>query len=204
MNHVMCMILIGLLSGIPFASALQIGGGPKVGLSVANLHGADVGTALTKVGFCAGAFLNVGLSSVFSIQPEVIYAQKGARWTGNNPYYGTVEAKVSLDYLEIPVLVRLSWPSPGRTVPYFCVGGFYASTLSATGSVKVMGMFTKEDIEGIKNTDYGLVFGAGLDFVLGQGKVVSDVRYALGLTTVDDTGYEIKTNALSISVGYSF
>ena len=196
---VVCLLLIVCISG-----ALEIGGGPKVGLNVANLHGDDAGSALTKIGFCAGAFLNVGLNNVFSFQPEVIYAQKGARWTGNNPYYGTVEAKVSFDYLEIPLLLRLSWPSPGKTIPYFCMGGFYATNLSAVASVRVMGLFTKEDIEDIKSSDYGLVFGAGLDFMLSQCKFFGEVRYTLGLTTIDDTGYDIKTNALSIAAGYSF
>jgi hypothetical protein len=196
---VTCLFLIVCTS-----IAVEIGAGPKVGLSVANLHGEDAGSALTKVGFCAGGFINVGLSDVISLQPEVLYIQKGARWTGNNPYFGTIEAKVSFDYLEIPVLVRLCWPTTGKTAPYFCAGGYYASNLSATGTVRLMGLFTKEEIEGIKSSDYGLVFGAGLEFLLGQGKLLADVRYALGLTTVDDTGYDVKTNALSIALGYSF
>ena len=57
----------------------------------------------------------------------------------------------------------------------------------------------------MKSTDFGLVFGGGVDFGLGKGYFTIDLRYTLGLTTISDFEDEdVKNGAFSLMLGYSF
>jgi hypothetical protein len=66
-----------------------------------------------------------------------------------------------------------------------------------------------------KSTDFGLVFGGGLDIAAGPGAVTLECRYVLGLTEIDDGFQEAledpdpqkvdaKNHSIMILVGYSF
>jgi hypothetical protein len=193
------MLLIVCISG-----AVEFGGGPKIGVNIANLNGDDAGGSEAKWGLNAGAFLNLGINPAVSFQAEILFSQKGARWTGTNPWFGDVEVTAALDYFEFPVLLKLSWPVPGRTVPSILFGTYFATKLSATGTLDIAGISTSADIDDVESSDYGLVFAAGLDLLVGTGRIVLDGRYSLGLTTVDEAGLDMKNGTFSVAVGYSF
>ena len=57
----------------------------------------------------------------------------------------------------------------------------------------------------VKSFDFGVVFGGGLDFAAGSGSFVIDIRYTLGLTSVDDSGFDadLKNKVFSASIGYA-
>jgi hypothetical protein len=196
--------MLVLLLSISSVSAVEIGGGPKIGVNIADLKGDDAGGSEAKWGLNAGAFLNLGINPAVSFQAEILFSQKGARWTGTNPWFGDVEVTAALDYFEFPILLKLSWPVPGRTVPSIMFGTYFATKLSATGTLDIAGVSTSADIDDVESSDYGLVFAAGLDFLVGTGRIVLDGRYSLGLTTVDEAGLDMKNSTWSISVGYSF
>lgn len=172
-------------------------------LNVANLYGADIEESNPRVRFGGGGFINLGLSDAFAIQLEVLYSQKGATW--NLPfYYQHMEAAVILDYIEIPFLFQVMWSSPYKINGNLSIGPYVAKNIVAKVRGEVYGVFAEEDIENIKGTDFGAIFGAGLDFALGQGKGIFDARYALGLTTVDAEGSDVKNGVFSIMLGYAF
>jgi hypothetical protein len=200
----MLSFVLVLLLSVSLVSAVEIGGGPKIGLNIASLNGNDAAGAEAKWGLNGGAFLNLGINPAVSFQAEVLFSQKGARWTGTNPWFGDVEVTAALDYFEFPVLMKLSWPVPGRTVPSVMFGPYLATKLSATGTLDVAGVSTSADIDDVESSDYGLVFAAGLDFLVGTGRFILDGRYSLGLTTVDEAGMDIKNGVFSVTVGYSF
>jgi hypothetical protein len=56
------------------------------------------------------------------------------------------------------------------------------------------------------STDFGLTFGGGLSFEVGGAEVGVDVRYTLGLTTIDDDDdpWDLKNKVISImgTVGF--
>jgi len=64
----------------------------------------------------------------------------------------------------------------------------------------------EEDIDDVKSTDFGLVFGGGFDYEMGEGFLTFDARYALGLTSLDDSDLEedIKNTGIMFMVGYGF
>lgn len=204
---ILSFVLVLMLS-VSLVEAVEFGGGPKIGMNVANLVGDDAGSSEAKWGLSGGAFLNLGVNPAVSFQTELLFAQKGARWTGTNPWFGDVEVTAALDYFELPILLKLSWPVPSRTVPSVMFGSYVATKLSATGTLDVAGVSTSTDIPDVKNTDYGLVFGASLDFLVGMGRIVLDGRYSLGLTSVDDheppDQLEISNGTFSVTVGYAF
>jgi hypothetical protein len=195
--------MLVLLLSVSLVTAVEIGGGPKIGVNIANLNGSDAAGSEVKWGLNGGAFLNLGINPAVSFQAELLFTQKGARWTGPNPLF-IDEFTLALDYFEFPVLMKLSWPVPGRTVPNVMFGTYFATKLSATGTYDVAGISVSEDVDDIKNPDYGLVFAAGLDFLVGTGRVVLDGRYSLGLTSVHEAGLDVKNGTFSIAVGYSF
>jgi hypothetical protein len=195
------LMLLLSVSGI---SAVEIGGGPKIGVNIANLNGDDAGASEAKWGLNGGAFLNLDINPAVSFQAEILFTQKGARWTDTNPWFGDVEVTAALDYFEFPILLKLSWPVPGRTVPSVMFGPYLATKLSATGTLDVAGVSTSADIDNVEGSDYGLVFAAGLDFLVGTGRIVLDGRYSLGLTTVDEAGLDMKNSVFTVTVGYSF
>ncbi len=194
-------------------SAQGLTAGLKGGMNIANLHGKGVkvieegiGTDLvSKMGFCAGGFITYNINDMFAIQPELLFSMKGAK--AEREIEGeTAKLAFNLNYLEIPVLAKLSIPTPGNVKPSLFVGPSLAIKLSGKLKTEIAGESEEEDLEDLKSTDFGLVFGAGIDFALGQGKLTVDARYTLGLTKADESEEEldIKNGAISIMVGYSF
>ncbi len=183
-----------------------IGYGLKAGLQLANLSGSGVDSIFgagvsksMKIGFGGGAFLTYGFSPMFAIQPEIMYVMKGAKFSE-----GGATAKVKTDYLQVPVLLKLSPQTQGKIKPYFFAGPFVGILLSAKatdgGSVDIK--------DNLKSTEFGVSFGAGVGFPMTKGAITVDGRYDLGLSKVaksdkvsDDN---IKTGTISFFVGYNF
>lgn len=208
-------IVVVLTLSSASVSAQGLTAGLKGGMNIANLHGKDVeeleeeigADLVSKMGFCAGGFITYSLSDMFAIQPELLFSMKGAK--AEREILGeTMKVTIKVNYLEIPVLAKLSIPTPGNVKPSLFVGPSLAIKLSGKSKWEYAGESEEEDIEELKSTDFGLVFGAGIDFGLGQGKLTVDARYTLGLTKVhepeEEEEIDIKNGAISIMVGYSF
>jgi hypothetical protein len=179
MKRIISVLALGvLLAAYSFA---QVGLGIKGGLNLANVGGTDAPPgAKTLTGFAAGGYLEISLPLLFTIQPEILYSQKGT--TYDESMFGTnftVTAK--LNYLEIPVLVKYSFPVP-VVKPSLYVGPAMGILLSAKAKVEAAGQSQEEDIKDqTTSTDWGLVVGASANIAI----ITVDVRYTLGLTSLD-------------------
>lgn len=201
----MCLLLF------PNLSYSEVRAGLKVGLTSANLHGDNVddyekwiGKLNSKLGFCAGGFVTFNLHDIFAIQPELLFTMKGAK-VDEQILGKTLEAWVNLNYLEIPVLIKLLIPTQGSIKPNLFIGP--ALGIKLTGKVKAeyAGETEEEELEDLKSTDIGMVFGGGVDFGLGKGFIVIDFRYTLGLATISDfEDDDVKNGVFSLMLGYSF
>lgn len=188
--------------------AKGITAGFKIGVNYADVFGDDVAAmeALlgadfkSKMGLCAGGFIQFNLSNVLAIQPEFLYTMKGARM--KEEILGeTVKVAFNLSYLEVPVLVKLMIQTPGGVKPSLFVGPSISFKLSAKLKTEALGDTTEEDLsDDMENTGFGLIIGGGLDF----GKLSFDLRYNLGLTSISIYDEEIKNGVISLKVGYSF
>lgn len=200
----LCLLLFSSLS---LASGIT-GKGVKIGLNIASLHGDDVEdleeaideSLKSKLGVCFGAFLTYSINEIFAVQPEVLFTQKGAKAHDEDWELG-----FNLSYFEIPVLAKIIIPTKGNIKPSLFAGPAIALKLSGNSRVKWDGEEDEENIE--DGTDFGLIFGGGVDFGVGQGKLMIDIRYTLGLSQIgeiDGEDLEMKNGLFSIMLGFSF
>lgn len=92
--------------------------GLKGGLNIASYTGPDKQDTKSKYGFSVGATFNFGLSDNISLQPELLYSQKGMKldYTGedNSDAAAFTSGKPSgtfgqtLSYIDVPVVLRYS------------------------------------------------------------------------------------------------
>src|SRR5574340_1295439 len=76
------------------------------GMNLASFHGDGTDGLSNRVGFLLGGWAKIPVSPLFSVQPELMYTQKGAKISGPDGNGGTIEASVKPSYLELPVLAR--------------------------------------------------------------------------------------------------
>jgi hypothetical protein len=155
----------------------------------------------TKLGFVAGISYKMNLILGLSIQPELLYIQKGAIYEPPTisiaSVYpgGSVNGKVTmkLDYIEIPVLVKYSLPIPVIS-PYIEGGISYGILVSAKSKTEI----TVNGIQGItqppsgetdikdqmKKNDLSIQIGVGAELTI----LEVDARYVMGLSKLDKDG----------------
>jgi hypothetical protein len=183
--------------------------GPLVG---ANLSGLSIEPDFqgrninTKTGFAAGAAIVYNFSSMFSLQLEPTYMQKGAVvYTPITDVAAIIEIEqtIEVNYIDIPVLFRVSFGEE-FIKPYLLAGGYIAFPLEngkttldkiiANGQ-DIIGFIPSEGIETFEpeiktnSIDYGLNFGAGIAFPLGIIDLFLEAQYSLGFSELNDEAF---------------
>ncbi len=200
---IMLAALLFMTDGI---AQMQIG--PRAGLNIANLGGDDadelVGQSLdSKTGFNVGIFFMYQFSNMFAIQPEAYYSMKGATYKESGG-----ELTVTLDYFEVPLLLKLIIPLEGSNIrPSIFAGP--AIGFNTTSKIKVEFDGESEEVDmkdDTKSTDFSLVFGGGIGFMVGKNELGFDIRYILGLSSIDDSSdaIDLKNTAFSFNVYFGF
>lgn len=153
--------------------------GIKGGVNFSNMYTEDVDDNNVLTSFNAGFYAKLPIAGGLSIQPEFLYSRKGAELVYENALVeGT--AKFKLNYLEVPVLLRLNLTDNIN----IHAGPYFAYLIDAQVKNETEGgTFNFEDSydnDDFNKFDFGLSAGVGLDFEsLGVG-----VRYNYGLQTV--------------------
>jgi hypothetical protein len=189
-------------------SLAQMQIGVKAGLNIANQGGDDADnlfeTSLdSRTGFNGGLFFMYQFNNLLAIQPEAYYTMKGAATN----LTGT-DITLKLDYVEIPVLFKVVIPTEGMNLkPSLFVGPAIAFNTSAKIKGEYQGQSAEVDIDTlVKSTDFSLIFGGGLGFMIGNNELGVDIRYELGLTSWDDESdpFDVKNNVLSFNAYFGF
>src|SRR6478736_858443 len=135
--------------------------GLKGGLNVSNLYSDNINDENARYGFNAGIYGQFLSSSVFAIQPELLYTTKGTQAEYHSTL-GNQTVKFNLNYLELPLLAVFKL---GRSAEIHA-GGYAAYLLQA--NVKYEGTFANGtddlDRDQFKHGDAGLVAGFGINF----------------------------------------
>ena len=76
--------------------------GAKAGLNVSSISKDTWEGSKAKPGFYAGVFMNAPIASNFSVQPELIYSQYGAK----TKLLGNAEENLNLGYIALPVMLQ--------------------------------------------------------------------------------------------------
>ena len=168
---------------------------------MATMHtSGDDGDASAEWGFrgTVAGFFTWRAWSWLELQPEAVYSQKGAQ----TEEFG-IAAKALLDYLEVPVLARVTRGTGGRR--YYVIGGPAIGVLLRARTRADFGGAVEEiDIkDDVETLDWSVIAGGGVEF----GSIVVDARYVHGLGDIDaDTtdGLTIRNRAVSFTVGLRF
>jgi hypothetical protein len=194
---------LALLIATPLQAQTTLG--VKGGINVANVStNIDISELVdSRTGFVGGAFVTLGLGSLFAVQPELLYSQKGfkAEESGQSAQLGT-------NYIEIPVLLKAQFKL-AMLRPAVYAGP--VASFETSCNLDVVGVsFDCDDGEGFvdrKKNEWGAVFGANVDLLLGSITLILDGRYQLGLTNladVPDGDDEVKSRVWQIMAGVGF
>ena len=167
-------------------------------------------------GYQFGATLNYGFSDVFSLQPEVLFIQKGGRASSTltDDY-----AQLTSNYIAIPVLAKAEFG--GEKFKGYAVLGPYAGYWAGgKNKASVLGTESKESIDFDSNIDddgykqnridLGINGGLGMQYTIGRGNIFLDARYGFGLFDTnkyetEPDGYKTVANrSVEVSLGYMF
>ena len=177
------------------AQAQTVRVGLKAGANLSNLSGnlANQDQYSNKFGFVGGAVLNVGVvHDLLSIQPEVLFSQKGFKYAdntytvlGNTYKYG---GNRTYNYIDVPVLLKVK--AGGL---FFEAGPQYSyllnvrdnSTTTYNGSTTGNASAT-QNLDHVNRNEIG--YAAGLGFEASSG-VFLDVRYNGSFTDFAKDGY---------------
>ena len=201
-SRILLILLLIISVNIIFAqvdSPVRITKGLKGGINFANFHGADADSDF-KNAFIFGGFLGVTLTNLITIQPELLFTGKGA-----NEGSDSNKVKYKLNYLEIPVLLRFNVFEAPTIKPGLYFGPAVGIKINAKRMVEVNGETSEEDLEGIRTPEIGFAVGGTIDFYLGVGAIVLDVRYTSGFNSIFEAeGIEIKNGVFSLMAGLVF
>ncbi len=179
--------------------------GVKAGLNLANIWGddTDIGTVSPgmRLGFGGGMFLAYAITDNFIIQPEMMFMMKGCKWE-EDP--ATLTAK--LNYLDFNFLGKFAIATEGNLDPFLFFGPQVGILMSAKWKAELGTAEEEVDVkDAYKSFDFGLVIGAGFDYVLESGRITFDARYTLGMTNIiDASGVDQKNSGIMFLVGYGF
>ena len=190
--------IVLLCSASAFAQGL--GKGVRGGLNLTNvdMSGDEGDGALEwQMRGVFGGFATWQMTSWLELQPELLYSMKGAK----SDEFG-ITTKLLLDYVEVPVLGRISRGALGMRRFYVAAGPSFGLLVRAK-SRSDFGSSTEEiDIsDDVERFDLGIVVAGGVEF----SSIVVDGRYTLGLSDID-TSDDVKSRnrAVSLTVGFKF
>lgn len=204
-------------------SSSDIRFGVKAGMNVASLsEDAGLEDQKSKIGFNAGVFVNIPIAESFSIQPEVLYSQYGAKIESRDEFTvaGTTTRNVEsysthLDYITVPVMFQYNF------VPNFYIEagpelGFMIGaknkgdrtttvTTGSTTSTSTASYTDDIDKDNLNTINLGIGLGAGYYFTDNIGVTA---RYVAGVTDVAKdrpSGSDaIRNNTFQVGLAYKF
>ncbi len=174
--------------------------GVKGGVNISSMDGDTWSDAKSKVGFYAGFLYNAPLGANFSIQPELIYTQYGAKLLDN----AIQKTNLNIGYVAVPVMFQYNF------VPNFYVEagpefGFNVNANAKTDykndNIKASAR-TEIDTDNFKTFNFGMGIGLGYDFTENVG---INARYTAGLTNVyENDKLDAKNGAFQVGLNYKF
>lgn len=199
MHRIFLSILLTTTASVAAAQTVRFG--VKAGPSYTKFRGVDPAQLSSasnayRLGFHAGVLAEVKVTDTFSVQPELLYSQKGAKNKLVNEIY-TV-----FSYLDLPIMVKARLGETG----VFLEGGpqfgylFRATSTFMDNSYKVRNNYEKVDVG----------YAAGLGYQLASGPLLG-FRFNGGLTRLNQPiiyGGQIRAtenmwnNAFQLYAGY--
>ncbi len=188
-------------------SQVKLSLGFEAGLNLANANITPTVTTSGKTGFLVGGLLDINFSRNFSVVPGVRFITKGYVQSFTDANGNNITETVNLNYLEIPVLLRVEFPLT-EVKPYIFAGPELGFNMSATADDVGGGQSTSTDVStNVSGTDFGLLFGGGVGFkVTSKIDLFASFGYSLGLSNIlkNNTNATIKNTGIQLTAGAMF
>lgn len=203
MKRLLIVSLAVLCAAALLPQTLSAGIGIKGGYALSKFTTAPVGGIFSNLPSpVGGIFFSLGLGPL-AIQPEVLYVRMGGKI---EILEDSLEER--LEYIQVPVLLKLNVIPAGPLRPFIYAGGYGAYLLKANEVTSIDGATDKLDVtENYEKYDYGVIGGAGLTFKLPGISVSVEGRYNYGLKNIKalpGEGESIKNRSMMVLVGLGF
>lgn len=179
------LFLVGCLSLPATGSAqpLTVDWGIKAGVNSADIQSNTVGGGERRRAFVGGGFLELDFIGSFALQADLLYSQKGDE---NEVGAGTDRTlfRVKLDYVEVPVMLKLQGPLLGGAEANFYAGPSVAFKVNESVEGLAPGTLVTGTLA--KSTDIGAALGIEFVFGLGGPQFVVDLRFTPGFSSIRD------------------
>lgn len=183
--------------------------GFKLGGCFASYQGKDVyASSSSRGGYCGGGILHLPVSHAFSIQPELLYSQKGASsqsFVLSSSVFATGNQRLA--YAEVPVLAKLR----SHVGVFLELGPTFSYLLSASAELRTpaIGQNSFDNRSSFKDLELGYAAGAGFQ---GANGLMLGGRYTRGLTATFKAGAyrgivgepSIYNQAFQLYIGFIF
>jgi hypothetical protein len=196
---------LALLIAAPLQAQTTLGVKGGINIATVDTNVSDVADLVdSKTGFVGGGFVTLGLGSLFALQPELLYSQKGFQV---DEFGETV--KFNTNYIEIPVLLKAQFKL-AMLRPAVYAGPVLSFETGCSVSALELSVDCDDEVADVgdrKKNEWGAVFGANLDLILGSITLILDGRYQLGLTNladVPDSDDSVKNSLWQIMAGVGF
>lgn len=197
-------LVAGLSLGLAAPVAAQGSFGVLGGLTSSKVTLEGGGASLSfgsRTGFAAGLSLVHPLSSALDLEIDALYVQKGMSIEEEG-----VTAKLNLNYIEMPVLLRYGIGYGSSVQPFLLAGAAVAFKAGCSVSGENDGIAVDADCEDLldaeqESLDIGIAFGGGLQF----NRFSLQARYTLGMMSIgNDDDITAKNRTWYFLAGFAF
>lgn len=141
----------------------------------------------SRLGFGAGAVLDINFSKHLNLRFEPMYLQKGGKIEEGSDPVNQPEGLIESSSIEIPILVQYTFGD--KIQPYLVGGPSMGYNLKSELSFDLTGLeFIGDMSETTINVDLGIAFGGGIQVPIKIAKVFLEAKYTYGLMNQRENG----------------
>lgn len=180
--------------------------GLRVGLSQTEFAGGAVGSVDPGAGLSGGGYLTYRIHPNVSLQPEVLFTRRTGVVDHSRVFEGSRNVAYALGFIEAPLLVKAHLPAQNGPVPYLAAGPYASMRLHEHASDQNRVVDDVDLDSELRDWDYGLTAGLGME-ALGSRRAVSfEVRYAWGLANLfrEANRPDFRVRGLTFTAGFGF
>jgi hypothetical protein len=186
---------------------------PKAGITFSKARNFIFEKEYFKPGFLIGAVADFSISPKLTLQPELVFEQKGTLQKlegvdANGQSIGNISFSYTWNYIGIPITLKYK-PFANNQI-YFLGGGYADFLIGETRRMQYTeaGVDHDEkqsfDIDGYGKWDIGLLAGAGIDIPVGKKNAIRfDARYGFAFN-LGGAKMPPATDTFALSAGYVF
>ncbi|MGE5797155.1 MAG: porin family protein [Ignavibacteria bacterium] len=157
-------------------------------------------------GIKAGIFIEYPLSDMFFVCSEINYSMRGTELKSKGIFIPPDRKLIiKMDYIEIPLIFQLKLPINSFINPKVFIGPEVSFLLEAKEEIYINEVKTNEvKANGVASEEFGIVLGAGLEYNFLFSKIIFDLRYYYGLSSIYQSSTSVFSNTISFNIGFGF